>query len=1284
MASSCHEGIDTTRQAPPEATLGDDIYGLVCDRVGASVFKEDLTGASYHRVCHYDDDGSYGDQVDTELLPPIAKSNDKGQRARKLALAKMDAMVRRRSDLVRAFNTIFPDTEIDDVSTEKKGDKVRFHDALMSFGQTMAKLYDENPFGGDPLMPHSTQSLARLFDALADSDEARAALAQIWGRQGYRPYQVGLGAIRSSLAYPNIRALTKAAVGVLGPDGQAVPQLQQMLSISKREMLTSVPVAQPLPSFAVASGAQPNRPRTNVEVIASLMLSEDPAFAASDSEPQRFISLRDRRGFVIPAGNTPGVPGTVNGPFADADGDGFADVDLSGRFLDASGTPLVLDAPFAIPGVTTTATDAFGRPEGAPYAYLDTSRSLTGAMGRNLVPLLDATQYGEAGDPEAWRSENESLMYLLAGAYRLYGGREEAVYDFANSAILPAGSDCTKNSKNDNAYGIADDQRCASYLRFKAEESPLPDLAHAAGQVLADPRSDLVLLGLMDLMENHEPVMARLIGAALRIKEIANEHDAKARAGQEPFAALAYETPIWDEVAEVVGRMAQRPGLMSKLVTALADPVFVSPIGSSQHYGQTLATFATMRDRLTYDPQNLNGPALNLTDGANSTADPKHPVDWNAPLRGDNRSLLHRSIQAISDTTRVKSCNKQGGKVYSNLLGGVHWPLTGSYDECELFTIDNLAAFYLGSVLPASHQKRSKFNIKSDTLGALLDFVGASSADSIFQDSSGITGMTLHPTPAALNRLVFFGASSDEYGNLPDFDGANSGSDTNDFISSMMEPAPTTVCPPKANGVRACTSADDLLRLRDSGTMFAWERIGFLEYLAPVLQVFANEACSEDLSICDANDFSGENLFLDLHKALYRHWDTKDHGTECDPSGNAESNLRYCSEAGIANYGPILGDAFASDIIPALHEFSKAAVALEVTVERGPDAGNVVKGPEVLEMIVQMLFDPAYAKGAKIVDRQGKASTTAVDGRPLEQATVYTMFADALHRMDAVFDQSCACEGQQGEALEDCRDACPEKGQWRRGRSQFVDRFLAVEGSGPEARFKNRAFPRMMLQSLRVLREQLNANCPMRESGFDTCTWAKSDLGNKLAETMSGPLFATMMDLQEEVRLDEPARREMQRFLSYILEAASADDSLQATLASISDLFQVLANDTEMSAIFRAAATAASPEGDKSGAGCADTTIKVMKALTSSEYDKYQLLDHILPRLVTPMDEGQGKSPVEVLVDTIAEVNRIDASSEGPLDAKDYEAVMGTVRDFFGDERRGLEQLYYIVQRAPE
>ena len=82
-----------------------------------------------------------------------------------------------------------------------------------------------------------------------------------------------------------------------------------------------------------------------------------------------------------------------------------------------------------------------------------------------------------------------------------------------------------------------------------------------------------------------------------------------------------------------------------------------------------------------------------------------------------------------------------------------------------------------------------------------------------------------------------------------------------------------------------------------------------------------------------------------------------------------------------------------------------------------------------------------------------------------------------------------------------------------------------------------------------------------------------------------------------------------------------------------------------MSAHLPAAATAGDPGDDRPGRR-ADTTIKVLKALTDDEYDRYHVLDHVLPNLVTPMDDGR-LSPIEVFMDIIADVNRIDAASPG-------------------------------------
>src|SRR5262249_39658067 len=159
-----------------------------------------------------------------------------------------------------------------------------------------------------------------------------------------------------------------------------------------------------------------------------------------------------------------------------------------------------------------------------------------------------------------------------------------------------------------------------------------------------------------------------------------------------------------------------------------------------------------------------------------------------------------------------------------------------------------------------------------------------------------------------------------------------------------------------------------------------------------------------------------------------------------------------------------------------------------------------------------------------------------------------------------------------------------------------------------------------------VVREQLNANCPNREFG-QVCTWAKNDLGQKMATTMSGPLFAGIMDVQEAVRKNEGARRELERFLSYLMLSASEGDALQAMLASASDIMQILTADADMAPILQAVASAASPASEQGGPGCADTAIKVMKALMSDTYDPHHVLDKVLPLVVTPMDGGQGPAP---------------------------------------------------------
>ncbi|WP_437874767.1 hypothetical protein [Sorangium sp. So ce513] len=1231
VAASCHEPLDTRRAAPPKATLGDDVFGLLCDRVGASSLVEDPTGASYQRVCHYDGEGRYEDTVDVSLLPPV--SGEKAARARRLGVAKVEAMARWRGDLVRAVNAAVPDVEIDNVAAGEGGGKIRLRDAFLSLSQAIAPLYEASPFdaAGPPLLPESTRGMGRLAAAFAGSEEASGKLAQIGERKGYRPAGVALGAARAALEYPGLRAMTRASLDVLGPGGAGEAAFQALLAAGEGALLAMEPTTSSQEPLAIDEAtAQPSRPRTLAELAGAVALAEHPRFAERDAAPPRYIARRDRRGVALPAGE--GVPA----PFADEDGDGLADVDAFGRFVDASGAVLSLDPPFWVPGVAPSQEpDRFGRPSPERYAYVDTSRTLAAAALRSIAPLLDATRYAGDGDPEPWETEHEGLMYALAGAYLLYGDREEAQYDFRRDKVLPADAAC---------------DGCLRYRRFRGEDSPLADLAHAVGQVLADRDSDALLVTLIDLLEDHEAELARMTGAALRIRDIARAHDRLAAEGKEPVARLADGAPLGDELAAVLGRAVEQPGLVARLLEAIASDVLLAPHGGARHAGDAVAAMLTTRDLYAYNPSDLDGPAINLSVGAPSVDDPRTPVDPAKPRAGDNRSNMERLMHLMHDTAGVRQCNKEGAVVTAF---GLTLPFV-EYAECELFQIDNLAAFYLDSLLPEGHPKRAELEVKPSALALVV-------TDSILESASGITGLTSHPTPAALSRLIYFGADSQRYPGLRDLDPLrNLANDkTNQFISGSLEPAGTVHCPKNALGVNQCSTPENLIRVRHPGTTFLIERLGLGAYLSPIVQAFAEVG----------PDTTGEEILIDFFSTAYRHWPGKDHGPECIKAGSPATNTAYCSEAGANSYEPILADALrADDALASAVAFAKAAIdpAAPVTVQRGPRAGQAWTKAQAIEKLARILFSARHAAGVGMVDRWGKKTATWADGRTQEQLTAFTLLADALNRIDARFEKSSA------------PDAAQRKAQWARATDELVGALLAVEGSGPEARFKNRALPRMGAVVLRALREQLNARCPDRET-TGRCIWAQKELGAKVVDLVSHPLFAALADVMEAIRAHEPARREVQRFLTAMLDGGGG--AFPALLATVVDGAQLLASDDVLAPLLRTAAVALSPAGDEGGPGAADAGLKALKALNDDRYDRYHAMDHVLPALVTPMADG--RAPIQVFVDAIADVNRVDAESAAPLSAEDYRQVFLSARDFLLDETRGLEQIYAILKNRP-
>ena len=1273
ISASCAGDFDTKRRAPPPSTLGDDIYSALCDRLGAGALTEDLSGASYRGICHRDASGNYGNEVDQspEALPPVSGA---AAVTRQIAVAKLHALARRRADVIAALNFVFDDGSVE--VPFSSGQTIRGHDALSQFLKKLVPLYESNPVEGtnDPkrgLMPDVTSAVGRMFAGLAGplpgegtaedrqtSDRALEAMARIAGRQGYRPARVVLGAVRPALAYPGLRSLAQTLLPRVEPGGSMHDSLENVLGMMESELADSVAVPRPEIYVVDPVTAQPNRPRTKMEIGRALMLSSDPVFAAPGAAP-RYLVQRDPRGVAIPLGNVPGVPGTVPATFLDANGDGLADVDAASRLLGLDSLPAAVDPPFVVPGLGRfVPADPFGRaldPGGQPvYEYVNTSESLVASLLRDLEPLLDP-------DPTA---QHETVTDLLSGAFVLYGDL------LARPAPWAVGGE---------------------YTSFDASTSPLVDLLHAVGQLFAHPASDSWIAGFTQLMRDNEQDVARFLGAALKLREISNAR---------PDIALDPRVTFWDELTDVLVKILRKNSQLFKdVLRSFKHPDAVAYLPGA------IRSYAQFRDKLSYDPANLGGPPINLTTGA-GPVDPSTPVDRSQPDVGDNRSELHQFLQIVHDVNGVNACNKQGARV-SVVIDlpilpplDLVWPIPplSGYDECELFVFENMGLVFVDAILgKAQVEIRDNLldSLVNGPLGGLLD------ANQLFEESSGIPGMTLSPTAQGLARLAFFGAESPLYdplfnGVMPDRDPFWNGPNdkTNRFVRNLVEPVSTSVCPTRpAPGLPGIELADcalpggnpfDVLRIRDQGVLFTWEKYQFYDGIRPLLAAL------------DAHDSA--ELFLELNEVIYRHYPTLQPtavrpDTECNtigtwkksldgvnplprcPGGDPCYNSRYCSGSGLSSYEPIIIDAMATDLIPALANLIDV-MEKTVVVDNRQNPPVTKNGLDIAYELSVALFDPAYAAGVGMKDRAGNAGTTLADEvTPKPQLTPFDLFAKALRAIDV------RLEGN------------PRLERWRRARSQLVDTFLAIDGEGPNAKFRNPATPRAAPILFDALRQQINANCPNRETSGVPCQWATVDFAAKAAATIEEPTFSTSMVLLDLINQDEEVRRELERFLRYLVQQASDNDALHSTLTSLSDLLQLLNNDEVMPPIYNAISVVAAPEtsttNGKATPGAGDRVVQLLAALTKEDgkpnaYDPYRIVDRILRNLVTPMnaEDPDSVTPLEILLDTLAEVNRADASlpPDEPLTAEDYRFVFATVRDFMGSKTRGMEQFYEIVR----
>ena len=722
-----------------------------------------------------------------------------------------------------------------------------------------------------------------------------------------------------------------------------------------------------------------------------------------------------------------------------------------------------------------------------------------------------------------------------------------------------------------------------TYRGFDTDHGAAFDLVHAMGAVLYEPEIDDVLAANETLLRDHENEIAALLDAVLFIDRQSDSY---------PDANLESPSNLWDDVIELLGRFAENPGMIEAMLRAFADPRVAS-------LGPIFGDFMRFKDRITYNPADINGRPLG--------APLDEPVDRSAPDSFDNESLWQRTQTLINALAGVEVCNKAGASLNAAGLG-VDISV-GNFGACELFRIDDAAEAFALAILG-----RYELVLRSGLLNFLINVGGVLgiNVDSVLEQLSGIDGLTRHPTPEALARLVFM-------------DPANS------FVSNLIDPV--------------IGKDGEVVKERHPGTIFAWELPGFYDGMAPLIEVFADPRFDRDAS--------GRYAFTEFMGVFHRHWSSRASSrTQRDdpraPFFAYQSNAR--------SFEPLIADAFIdAELIGRLH---RATVALD-SVEVRPD----VDGIDALAATIELMVDARRHRG--LTGRDGRTMATVNDGSHQVPLTPIYLMLDALDAMD----DALATDPDRQE-------------RFSRAQTELVQTFLRTRRVGTEFELESQRGRTILLTVLPYLRDRLAAH---RAAG-DIRAWSEG-LHEDAAESLGAPLPAAFVNLTDAFLTDPESREALTALLHYMSSESSPNDAFDANLITAIDMLQLMEDDATFVPLLPSLAEAVAPNVNEAVASgvplelrgsLLDANVAFVRDVAA--VDTGNATPSLLSNLMSLPASGVGETPLEVIGDVIAEVNRVEPGTNASLSAADYQNIFRETIGFMRDEHRGMERLFLLIE----
>ena len=672
LGHGCAPDFDTVASRGTRGTLGREMYTMVCDRVGAQALREDVAGISYHSVCHADANGDvrrpsrpreasrarrsvrrrrqagHHRAAGQEPRPPH-RAHRGGRAPSRRSDRRVRHRVRQRGDRNEGPREPGPSATL---ATRRPGPSGEADLRVELVGH--ARPAHRSLRRRHHPAPHARASRS-VMDDVEHSPDAQAALARFDARRGYRPRDVAMGVARPTLAYPRLVELANALLRLLSSDTDPLGLAAGAPPQARRRRRP--PTASPRIAFRVprtrrsstcsrssrrscarrrrsricrrsASRTDPrdpmlvrlSRPRGNLEMARAIFLAQDPAFSEHQASRTGWCA-RDARGFAKVAS----ADGKVPSPF----------VDLTGGPKGTPGRPARRRRPRPLRdhrGARAVAVPRLqrGRRAGRRRQGLHARRRRTRAR-RRQAPRTSTSTRARRTSPRSSAISSRSLDPDPKLAH-------ETVMDLLGGFTVVAGQ---RNAGKDSHRFVRRHAGRVSRVPRGSVTAPRSRPRRRSG-----PR------------RSHRPTTRSRSCSASRRTSRRSSRGSSAPASasrRSPTSIPRRRSPpsprSGTRCSTCSSKIAQKPKLIEAIIRAFGDDRTLDLAKSG-------AAYMEMRDQLTYDRSNLNGPPFNLTTSKVDTL--TTPVDRSQADTGTNRSAFQRFLQTLHDANGLSICTKQG------------------------------------------------------------------------------------------------------------------------------------------------------------------------------------------------------------------------------------------------------------------------------------------------------------------------------------------------------------------------------------------------------------------------------------------------------------------------------------------------------------------------------------------------------------------------------------------------------------------------------------------------